>query len=152
MWNITFTDSLLSTLMKHLWQQLHPWVFLGMRLQAHLYLWSFSPADPLKLFQVGCGASLHSYFQDSPEMFDRVQVRALAEQLKDIQSLVPKPLLHCLGCWLRVFVLLEGEPIFHQGSLCTLPRSSFPWFWLVSQSLPLKNNPTAWCCHHHASP
>ena len=37
---------------------------------------------------------------------------------------------------------------FHQGSLCTLLHSSFPW--LVSQSLPLKNIPTA-CCHHHAS-
>ena len=28
----------------------------------------------------------------------------------------------------------------------------FPQSWLVSQSLPLKNIPTAWCCHHHASP
>ena len=30
--------------------------------------------------------------------------------LKDIQRLVPKLLLHCLGCVLRVIVLLEGEP------------------------------------------
>ena len=30
--------------------------------------------------------------------------------LKDIQRLVPKPQLHCLGCVLRVVVLLEGEP------------------------------------------
>ena len=29
---------------------------------------------------------------------------------KDIQRLVPKPLLHCLGCVLKVIVLLEGEP------------------------------------------
>ena len=43
-------------------------------------------------------------------MFDRVQVQALAGPLKDIQRLVPKPLLHCLGCVLRVIVLLEGEP------------------------------------------
>ena len=43
-------------------------------------------------------------------MFDRVQVRALAGTLKDIQRLVPKPLLHCLGCVLKVVVLLEGEP------------------------------------------
>ena len=42
-------------------------------------------------------------------MFDRVQARALAGPLKDIQILFPKPLLHCLGCVLRVFVLLEGE-------------------------------------------
>ena len=43
-------------------------------------------------------------------MFDRVQVGALAGALKDIQRLVPKLLLRCLGCVLRVFVLLEGEP------------------------------------------
>ena len=67
-------------------------------------------ADALKLCQVGLGASLHSYFQVSPERFDRVQVRALAGPLKDIQILVPKPLLHCLGCLLRVIALLEGEP------------------------------------------
>ena len=43
-------------------------------------------------------------------MFDQVQVRALAGPLKDIQRLVPKPILGCLGCVLRVVVLLEGEP------------------------------------------
>ena len=43
-------------------------------------------------------------------MFDQVQVRALAGPLKDIQRLVPKPLLRCLGCVLRVIVLLEGDP------------------------------------------
>ena len=43
-------------------------------------------------------------------MSDRVQVRALVGPLKDIQRLVPKPLLHCLGCVLRVVALLEGEP------------------------------------------
>ena len=51
---------------------------------------------------------MHSYFQDSP---DRVQVRALAGPLKDIQRLVPKPLLRCLACVLMVDVLLEGEPL-----------------------------------------
>jgi hypothetical protein len=48
--------------------------------------------------------------QVSPEMFDSVQVQALTATLKDIQKLVPKPLLHYLGCVLRVIVLLEGEP------------------------------------------
>ncbi|KAK6308116.1 hypothetical protein J4Q44_G00213870, partial [Coregonus suidteri] len=67
-------------------------------------------ADPLKICQVGWGALLHSYFQVYPEMFDRVQVRALAGPLKDIQRVVPKPLLRCLGCVLRVVVMLEGEP------------------------------------------
>ena len=41
-------------------------------------------------------------------MFDQVQVQALAGPLKDIQRVVPKPLLHCV---LRVIVLLEGEPL-----------------------------------------
>ena len=49
--------------------------------------------------------SLHSNFKVSPEMFEVVQVRVLAEPLKDIQRLVPKPRLHCLDCVLR-----KGEP------------------------------------------
>ena len=67
-------------------------------------------ADPLKLCQIEWGASLHSYFQISPETLDWVQVQALAGPLKDIQRLVPKPLLRCLGYVPRVVVLLEGEP------------------------------------------
>ena len=58
----------------------------------------FFSADPLKLCQVGWGMSLCSYFQVFPEVFDWVQVRALAGPLKGIQRLVPKPLLRCLGC------------------------------------------------------
>ena len=41
-------------------------------------------------------------------MLDRIQVRALAGPLKDIQRLVPMLLLHCLVCVLPVIVLLEG--------------------------------------------
>ena len=67
------------------------------------------------------------------KMFDRVQVRGLAGPLKDIQRLVPKPLLCCLGYVLMVIVLLEGEPspksdvlsalekVFIKD-LCTFPR------------------------------
>ena len=51
-----------------------------------------------------------SYFQVSPEMFDQVQVRALAGPFKAIQRLFLKLLLYCLGCVLRIGVLLEGEP------------------------------------------
>ena len=46
----------------------------------------FFSADPLKLCQVGWGVLLYSYFQVSTEMFDRVQVRALAGLLKDIET------------------------------------------------------------------
>ena len=76
------------------------------------YLGSFLSSVPLKLCHVGWGASLNGYFQVSPEMFDRVQVRALAGPLKDIQRHVPKQLLRCLGCVLKVVVLLEGEPLW----------------------------------------
>jgi hypothetical protein len=53
---------------------------------------------------------LHSYFQVSPARLDGVQVWALAGPLNDIQRRVPKPLLRCLGCVLRVVVQSEGEP------------------------------------------
>ena len=53
-------------------------------------------------------------------MFDRVQVQALAGPLKDIQRLVPKPLLCCLGCVVRVVVLLEGEPFPQSDFLSAL--------------------------------
>ena len=79
---------------------------------------------------------LHSYFQVSPEMFDRIQVRALAGPLKDIQRLVLKPLQRRSGFVLRVAVLLEGEPSPQSEVLSALEkvfiqdlsvlRSSFP--------------------------
>ena len=129
---------------------------------AHLYLRSFSHSSLQMLCQVGWGVLVHSYFQVSPEMFDRVQVWALTGPLKDIQRLVPKPLLHCFGCVLRVVVLLERwtfAPVwgpersgtgFYEGSLyvlCFVHLSLNP----DSESLPLTNSPTEWCCHHHAS-
>ena len=40
---------------------------------------------------------------------DEVQVQDLARPLKDIQRPVPNQLLRCLGCVLRVVVLLEDE-------------------------------------------
>ena len=81
-----YSDPLFSTLLKHHWQRLQPWIFLGndTTSMAHLYLGVFS-ADRLKHCQVGWGASLQSYFQVSPEMLDRVQVWALAGPLKDIE-------------------------------------------------------------------
>ena len=53
---------------------------------------------------------MDSHFQVSPEIFDWVQVRALAELLKDIHRVVLKPLLLSLGCALSIIVWLEGEP------------------------------------------
>ena len=54
-------------------------------------------------------------------MFDRAQVQALAGPLKDIQGLVQKPHL-CLGCVLRVIVLLDGEPSPQFEVLSTLEQ------------------------------
>ena len=51
-----------------------------------------------------------------------VQVWVLAGPLKDIQRLVPKTLLHCLGCVFRVVVLLEGEPSSQSEVLSTLEQ------------------------------
>jgi hypothetical protein len=67
-------------------------------------------------------------------MFDWVQVQALAGPFKDIQRFVLKLLLHCLGCVLRVVVLLEGELSLQSEVLSALKqvfikdlfRSSFP--------------------------
>ena len=50
------------------------------------------------------------------------QVWALAGPLKDIQRLVVKPLLLCLGSVLRVAVLLEGEPSPQSEALSTLEQ------------------------------
>ena len=55
-------------------------------------------------------------------MFDRVQVWGLAGPLNDIQRLVPKPLLRCLGCVLRVVVLLEGESLSQSEVLSALAQ------------------------------
>ena len=52
-------------------------------------------------------------------MVDRVQVRALAGPLKDIQRLVPKPHLCCLGC---VLVLFEGETSLQSEVLSALEQ------------------------------
>jgi hypothetical protein len=51
-----------------------------------------------------------------------VQVWALAGPLKDIQRLVPKLLLHCFGCVLRVFVLLKGEHLPQSEVLSALEK------------------------------
>ena len=55
-------------------------------------------------------------------MFDRGQVWALAGPAKDVQILVPKPLIRCLGCVLRVVVLLEGEPSPQSEGLSALEQ------------------------------
>ena len=89
---------------------------------AHLYLGSFSYSSLLILLssvRLDAKQCCIAIFR-SPEMFNRVQVQVLAGPLKDIHWLVPKPLLHRLGCVLRVIVLLEAEPLPQSGVLSTL--------------------------------
>ena len=77
----------------------------------HLYFGSFSHSSiqilssSARLDGERCSTAI---FRSLQRCFN--QVRALAGPLKDIQRLVLKTLLHCLGCGFRVVVLLEGEP------------------------------------------
>jgi hypothetical protein len=50
---------------------------------------------------------------------------------KHIQKLVPKPLLHCLGCVLRVIDLLEGEPLTPSEVLSALEQVFIKYFSLL---------------------
>ena len=89
---------------------------------AHLYLGSLSHSS-LQILSSSVrldGERRCTAIFRSLEMLDRVQVRALAGPLKDIQRLVLKPLLHCLGCVLMVVVLLEGEPLPQSEVLSSL--------------------------------
>ncbi len=64
------------------------------------------------------------------------RVWASAGSFKDIQWLIPKPLQHCLGCKLRVVVVLNNKPpAFLQG---------FVFGWIHS-SLITDKCPHAWC-------
>ena len=113
-----------------------------------------SSSGPLKLCQVGWGVSLHSYFQLSPEMFNRIQVQPLARPLKDIQRLVPKPLLRCLGYVLR-YVLLEGEPLPQSEVLSVLEQvfiKDLSVLCSVHLSLDADWSPASEKQPHHALP
>ena len=121
-----YSEPLLSTLLKHLWQRLQPRVFLGMTLQAwHTCIWGLSPillcrsSQALSDWERRCTAIYRS-----PEMFE----------LWLGHSRTFRDLSQSHSC---VDVLLEGEHLsqsevlsaLEQGSikdLCTLLRSSFP--------------------------
>ena len=66
-----------------------------------------TPVDPLKLRQVGWRASLHSYFQVSPKMFDQVQVwlwlghsRTFRDLSRSHSCIVLAVCLGSLSCWM----------------------------------------------------
>ena len=102
-----YSDPLLSTFLKHLWKLLQPRLLrYEVTSLAHLYLGSFSHCS---LQILSSSVRLHSNFEVSPKLLGWIHVRVLAEPLKDIQRLVPKPL-RCLGSVLRVVVLLDCDP------------------------------------------
>ena len=95
-----------------------------MMLQAwHTCIWGVSPILLCRSSQALSGwmGSVAAQLL-SPEMFDRVQVRAPAGPLNDIQRLVPKQHMRCIGCVLRVIVLLEGESSPHSDVLSALEQ------------------------------
>ncbi len=105
----------------------------------------FFSTDPLKLCQVGWGLSIDRNFQVSPEMFNWVQVQALAGPLKDVHGVLPKLLLYYLGSLLKVIVLLECDPL----AQCEVLRALDPVFikdiavFLLRSAFLLKNTPTS---------
>ena len=82
---------------------------------------------------------MDKHFEFSPEMFVWVQVSALAGPLKDIHRVVPKPLLLCLGCVLRVIVLLVF--IKYMSYIC-------PSTLTGPQSLPLERHTSVYIGSH----
>ena len=103
-----YSDPSLSNLLNLLLQGLQPPVFLSMMPQAwHTCIWEVSPIPLCRSFQALSGW-MGSVTASSGSRW--VQVRALVGPLKDSQKHVPKPPLRCLGCVLRVVVLLEGKP------------------------------------------
>ena len=162
-----YSDPLHSTLLKHLGSNYSlesSWVWRYKHgTPVFREFLSFLSADPLNFCQVGWRVLLHSYFQISPEMLGWIQVRALAGHSRTFRDLswshsyvVLAVCLGLLSCW-----KVKLCPSLRSWALCSRFSSRISLYfapfifarsWLVSQSLPLKNFPTAWRHHHLASP
>lgn len=79
----------------------------------------------------------------------------LSAPLFEDNAIVPEPLLHCLGCVLRLMIMLEGEPLSPPEALVFIKMISVcgsiqlpinPDYCPICQLL--KNTLTAWCCCH----
>ena len=126
------------------WQRLQPQV-LGITLQAwHTCIWGVSPIL-LKLCQVGWESVTAQLFSG---LSRDVRLRFKSGPLMDIQRLVPKPLLSCLCCVLRVVVLLESEPSPQSGVLRALEQVFIKVLYVlcsVHLSLDPDYSPSPWC-------
>ena len=148
-----YSDPLLSTLLKHLWQWLQPRVFFGMTLQVwHTCIWRVSP---ILLFR---STQALSSWKGS------VAAQLFSGHSRDVRSgsspssgwatqghseTCPELVLCCLGCVPRSWGPECSAAGFHQGSLCTLCRTFFPRSWLTN---PFRWKTWWWWCHHHAPP
>ena len=145
-----YSDPLLSTLLKQLWQWLQPQIFLGMTLQAwHTCICGVSPillrrsSQPLSGWMRSIAAQLFSglsrdvWSGSCPGSGRATQGHSKTWLCASGRSPV--------GRWTftPVWSPENSGAGFHQGSLCTVLCSSFPRSWLVSHSLLLKNIPTA---------
>ena len=102
-----YSDTFLSTLLKHLLAAITASSLPGYDATnlAHLYLGIFPHSfQALSGWMGSVAAQLFS------GLFRDVRSGSSLGSGWDIQRLVPKPLLRCLGCELRVVVLLEDEP------------------------------------------
>jgi hypothetical protein len=126
-WNLhNCSDPLLNALLNPLWQRLQPWVFLDM---THTCIWVVSPILLCRSSQDLSGWMGSVAAQLFAEMFNQVQVRALATQ--GHSETCPKQLLWCLGCVLRVIVLFEGEPSLQSEAPIRFSSRISPYFALL---------------------
>ena len=132
-----YSDPLLSTLLNHLWQRLQPQDPTSL---AHLYLGSFSPSSrqilsiSVRLDRERCCTAIFRPVQICSIGFKSGLWLGHSKTFRDLSRSHFCVVLAVCPVWDPE----HSGAGFHQGSLCTLLRSSFPRFWLVSQSLPLK--------------
>ena len=150
------SESLHSTYLKHLGQQLQLRVFLSMKQQAlHMWIWGFSAillrrsSQALSGWMGTIGRQQFSGLSRDVRFGSR-QGSDWATQWQSQSCPSATPV-----CVLRVIGLLQGEPSAPSKVRTTLDEFSltmslyFAPFSFTS-TLPLKNTTTAWCCQHHA--
>ena len=150
-----YSDPLLSTLLKHLWQRLQHRVFLG--------IWGVSPILLCRSSQALSGwrgrvpAQLFSGLSRDVRLGSSPGSGWATQGHWDLsQSHSCVVLAACLGslsCWMvKLRTNLRSWALWSRFSWrISLYFAPFI-FSLILTSLPLKNIPTVWYCHQHASP
>ena len=128
--------------------------------------WDFLPfflVDLFKLRQVGWGESVNSNLQVFPHILNGIQVglwlghsRTLTFLFWSHSSVALAECLGSLSCLnVNLRCSLRSSALWSRFSsricLYLVPLVVPSLSLQVSQSLPLKSIPRAWCCHHHVS-